>query len=68
MGSQKLKLKTLWGRMKKNKAAGLTGVITEMLKTLQDTGVQWLTNLGNGIIDEGRIAGDLEKECSYSSL
>ncbi|MBJ5547118.1 hypothetical protein JGG71_23225, partial [Salmonella enterica subsp. enterica serovar Derby] len=49
------------GRMKKGKAAGPTGVVTEMLKASQEVGVQWLTDLSNRIIDEGRIPGDWEK-------
>ncbi|MBJ3377342.1 hypothetical protein JGC18_24880, partial [Salmonella enterica subsp. enterica serovar Typhimurium] len=48
------------GRMKKGKAAGPTGVVTEMLKASQEVGVQWLTDLSNRIIDEGRIPGDWE--------
>ncbi|MBJ5491528.1 hypothetical protein JGG48_23600 [Salmonella enterica subsp. enterica serovar Derby] len=47
--------------MKKGKAAGPTGVVTEMLKASQEVGVQWLTDLSNRIIDEGRIPGDWEK-------
>ncbi|MBJ5496565.1 hypothetical protein JGG50_25660, partial [Salmonella enterica subsp. enterica serovar Typhimurium] len=49
------------GRMKKGKAAGPTGVVTEMLKASQEVGVQWLTDLSNRIIDERRIPGDWER-------
>ncbi|MBJ5579797.1 hypothetical protein JGG64_23330 [Salmonella enterica subsp. enterica serovar Derby] len=48
------------GRKKKGKAAGPTGVVTELLKASQEVGVQWLTDLSNRIIDEGRT-GDWEK-------
>lgn len=61
--SQKLKLKRIYigRRMKKGKAAGPTSIVTEMLKAVQDVGVQWLTNMINRIIDEGRILGDWEE-------
>ncbi|MBJ5565719.1 reverse transcriptase family protein, partial [Salmonella enterica subsp. enterica serovar London] len=49
------------GRMKKGKAAGPTGVVTEMLKASQEVGVQWLTDLSNRIIDEGSFPVDWER-------
>jgi len=40
-------------KMTKHKAAGLSGLVAEMTQATGDTGIQWLTDLCNGIVKEG---------------
>ena len=42
-------------KMKKGKAAGSTGVVSEMMKAAGDLGIEWLTDLCNAIVCEGNI-------------
>lgn len=44
--------------MDKDKVAGPTGVIAEMIMADEDLGVEWLTDLCNLIVAEGRIPDD----------
>lgn len=46
---------------KQGKAAGPSGVISEMLKASGDEGAQWVTDLCNLIVREGRIPDDWRK-------
>ena len=46
------------GEMKGGKAAGHSGVETDMIIAAGDWGVEWLTKLGNAIITECRIPED----------
>ena len=43
------------------KAAGPSGVLAEMLKASGDVGVQWVSDLCNAIIYEGKIPNDWKK-------
>jgi len=44
--------------MKQDKAPGLSGISVELLKAVEDLSVEWLTDLCNCIIDEGRMPED----------
>ena len=44
--------------MDKDRAAGRTGVVAEMIMADEDLGVEWLTDLCNLIVAEGRIPDD----------
>jgi len=44
--------------MKKGKAAGPTGIVSEMFITEEDCSVEWLTPLCNLIVAQGRIPDD----------
>jgi len=45
-------------KMKRHKAPGLSGLVTEMIQTTGDTGTQWILDLCNGIVKEGSILDD----------
>jgi hypothetical protein len=45
-------------KMKKGKAAGPSGLVSEMLKAADTWGIQWLTDLCNAIVKEGKIPND----------
>ena len=44
--------------MKKGKAAGPTGIVSEMFIAEEDCSVEWLTSLCSLIVAQGRIPGD----------
>jgi len=44
--------------MKKSKAAGPTGIVSEMFMADEDCSVEWLTSLYNLIVAQGRIHDD----------
>ena len=46
-------------KMKRHKAPGLSGLVTEMIQATGDIGTQWILDLCNGIVKEGlpRIKG-----------
>jgi len=44
--------------MKKGKAAGPTGIVSEMFMANEDCSVEWLTYLCNLIVAQGRIPDD----------
>ena len=44
--------------MKKSKAAGPTGIVSELFVADEDCSVEWLTSLCNLIIAQGRIPDD----------
>ena len=48
-------------KTKVGKAAGPTGLVSEMLTALGQTGISWLTDLCNAIVKEGRIPTDWKK-------
>ena len=48
-------------KMKKGKAAGSTGVVSEMMKAAGDLGIEWLTDLCNAIVCEGKIPTDWKR-------
>ena len=48
-------------KMKKGKVVGPTGVVSEMLKAAEGLGVEWLTDLCNAIMSEGRIPADWKR-------
>jgi len=54
------------GKAKSGKAAGPSGVLAEMLKAAGDVGVQWVTDLCNAIVKEGRIPDDWRKSWMVS--
>jgi len=45
-------------KMKRHKAPGLSGLVTEMIQATGDIGTQWLLDLCNGIVKDGCIAED----------
>ena len=45
-------------KMKRHKAPGLSGLVTEMIQATGDTGTQWILDLCNGIVKEGSILED----------
>jgi hypothetical protein len=49
------------GKMKSDKAAGPSGVVVEMLWLAGDVGVQWMTDLCNAVVREGKIPEDWNK-------
>ena len=46
---------------KSAKAAGPSGVVAEMLKASGSVGVQWVTDLSNKIVQEGKILSEWRK-------
>ena len=44
--------------MKRHKAPGLLGLVTEMIHATGDIGTQWILDLCNGIVKEGSIPED----------
>ena len=54
------------GKMKNGKAAGPSGVVEEMLKAAGDIGVQWVADLCNAVLREGRIPTDWTKSWMVS--
>ena len=48
-------------RMKLGKAAGQSGIVTEMIKALGEEGVLWMTEVCNRVVSERRIPEDWEK-------
>jgi len=44
--------------MKRHKAPGLSGLVTEMIQATGDIGTQWILDLCNGIVKEGSITED----------
>jgi len=47
--------------MKRNKAAGPDEIVTEMLTSLEDFGMEKLTELINKLYNSGEIPNDLSK-------
>ena len=45
-------------KMKRHKAPGLSGLVTEMIQATGDTVTQWILDLCNGIVKEGSIPED----------
>ena len=44
--------------MKRHKAPGLLGLVTEMIQATGEIGTQWILDLCNGIVKEGSIPED----------
>ena len=44
--------------MKRHKAPGLSGLVTEMIQATGEIGTQWILDLCNGIVKEGSIPED----------
>ena len=42
-------------KMKSGKASGLSGVVAEMLKAAGEVGIDWVTEICNVIVKEGKI-------------
>ena len=59
-------VKVAIGKMKRKKAAGPSGVVAEMLGLAGDAGVQWMTDLCNAVVKEGRIPEDWRKSWMVS--
>ena len=53
-------------KTKVGKAAGPTGLVSEMLTASGETGVSWLTDLFNAIVKEGSIPADWKKSWMVS--
>ena len=47
-------------KMKRHKAPGLSGLVTEMIQATGVTGTQWILDLCNGIVKEGSIPEDCQ--------
>jgi len=45
-------------KMKRHKAPGLSGLVTEMIQATGDIGTQWILDICNGIVKEGSIPED----------
>ena len=54
-------MKSAITKTKLGKAAGPSGVVAEMLRASGDVGVQWVTDLCNKIVQEGKIPSDSTK-------
>jgi len=52
--------------MKCGKAAGPSGVVAEMLKAAGESGVEWMTELLNSIVKEGKVPSDWRKSWMVS--
>jgi len=52
--------------MKKDEAAGLTGIFSEMFTADKDCGVKWLASLCNLIVAQGRIPDDWQSSILVS--
>ena len=57
----KLEVRTVIKMMRRNKAAGPAGVVTEMIEALEEYGVEKLTEIINKIYDDGKFPEDLSK-------
>ena len=47
--------------MRNNKASEPDGITTEMIRVLDDFGIEKITNLANAIYDNGKIPEDLSR-------
>ena len=57
-----------FSKMKLCKAAGLSGIVVEMIKAAGDTGATMIRNLATGLIHDGKVPTDWEKSfivCLY---
>jgi len=48
-------------QMRNNKASGPSGITAEMIKALDEVGVDWLHTIRNGFLIDERIPGDLKE-------
>jgi len=48
-------------QMRNNKASGPSGITAEMIKALDEVGVDWLHTIRNGFLTDERIPGDLKE-------
>ena len=48
-------------RMKTGKAAGQSGIVTEMIKAMGEDGVIWMTEICNRIVRKRRIPEDWQR-------
>ena len=53
-------------RIKNSKAAGLTAVVSEMMKAYVGIGTRWMTDLINNIVKDSCIADDWKKSILVS--
>ena len=54
-------VKAAVAKMKNNKAVGPSGVVTEMLKAAGEVGSQWVTEVCNAVIKDGKVPEDWSK-------
>jgi len=55
--------------MQRHKAAGLSGLVVEMIQATEDIGTQWILDLCNGIVKEGCIPEDwMSSVCGITNL
>ncbi|HXJ94687.1 MAG TPA: reverse transcriptase domain-containing protein [Terriglobia bacterium] len=59
-------VKAAIAKAKDGKAPGPTGVVAEMLKAAGDVGIQWMTDLCNAVVVEGKIPDDWKKSWMVS--
>jgi hypothetical protein len=53
-------------KSKSGKAPGPSGVVAEMLKAAGNVGIQWMTDLCNAVVLDGKIPNDWRKSCMVS--
>ena len=53
-------------QVKNGKAAGPSGVSADMLKMCGDVGIEWVRDLCNAVVKEGKIPGDWRKSLMVS--
>ena len=63
----KSEVRTAIKMMRKNKAAGLDGVVIEMIEALEEYAVEKLTEIINKIYDNGKFPEDLRSPFSSHS-
>src|SRR5260370_36773128 len=51
-------VRVLCRKMKTGKAAGPSGLVTEMLKAAEEPVIEWMTDLFNAVVREGRMPAD----------
>ena len=50
------KVRAALKEMKRHKAPGLSGLVTEMIQATGEIGTQWILDLCNGIVKVGGVA------------
>jgi hypothetical protein len=59
-------VRTAVKKMKNNKAAGPTGVVSDLVKAAGEAGIVWVTDMCNAVVKEGRIPADWSKSWMIS--
>lgn len=67
-GSDRKEVVEALKKMKEGKTAGISKVVTEMIKAAEQLGVEWMTELCNRIATEGEDTGRMEEEYTDPSI